>query len=59
MKKMGFVSACKEFFGLKEGQTLTQFAAELKALTPKDKAELSAMFTAVGYEITTDMAQAA
>lgn len=59
MKKMGFVSACKEYFGLKEGQTLTQFAQELKALTAKDKADLSAMFATVGYEISADQALAA
>lgn len=59
MKKMGFVSFCKEYFGLKEGQTLTQFAQELKALTPKDKADLSAMAATVGYEIAVEQPLAA
>lgn len=37
------VALLKEFFGSKPGQTLTEFGAELKALTPEDKAELVAL----------------
>lgn len=37
------VALLKEFFGFKPGQTLTEFGAELKALTPEDKAELVAL----------------
>jgi hypothetical protein len=29
-----------EFFGRKPGQTLTEFAAEIKELSPEEKAEL-------------------
>ena len=34
------VSAIRTFFGLKPGETLGEFMAELKALTPEDKKEL-------------------
>jgi hypothetical protein len=51
MQKMSFVKACKEFFGFKPEQKLAQFAEELKALTAKDRAELSGMFPSVGIEI--------
>lgn len=33
-------SVLKEYFGLKEGQGLADFVAEIKKLTPEDKAEL-------------------
>jgi hypothetical protein len=33
----------KEFFGLNPGQTPKEFGAEMKALTPEDKAELVAL----------------
>lgn len=41
MSTMSFTKACKEYFGTKPGQKLTEFAAELKALTPEDKAEMA------------------
>jgi len=34
---MTFIAAMKDFFGMKDGQTLTQFSAELKALDEKEK----------------------
>ncbi len=36
-----FTKATKEFFGLKDGETLTEFVGELKQLTPEDKAEMA------------------
>lgn len=36
-----FAAAAKRFFGLKDGQSLLQFAQELKGLTQKDKEELA------------------
>lgn len=36
-----FVAACKNFFGFKEGQTLSEFGAELKQLTHEDKMEIA------------------
>ena len=37
---MGFVVACSKFFGSKPGQSLLQFAGEVRQLTDKDKEEL-------------------
>ena len=37
-----FMSACRDFFGLKEGQTSMDFAKEVKALTEADRAEITA-----------------
>ncbi len=51
MKQRTFTVACKEFFGFHEGQSLSQFAAELKQLTEKDRADLTEMFKSIGYEI--------
>ena len=45
-----FVAACKNFFGMLPGQTLQEFAKELKALTPDDKAELIVLFRSVGID---------
>lgn len=52
MKLMAFVAACKDYFGLKPGQTLGEFAQEIKALTEEDRAWFKAEFTKVGYQIT-------
>lgn len=39
--KTSFMSACKNFFGLKHGQkTPLQFGQEVKALTPEDRADM-------------------
>jgi hypothetical protein len=46
-----FVVACKEFFGFKPGQGLQDFAAEVKALSPKDRADLVGEFAKIGIEI--------
>ena len=40
---LSFAIACKRFFGTKEGQTLKDFAEELKTLTPSDRDELAAL----------------
>lgn len=47
-KTMGFMARCKVFFGFHEGQSLGDFAKEIKALSTKDKEELCAMFNAAG-----------
>lgn len=52
LKTCSFVQACREFFGILPNQTLPQFAAELRTLTPADKAELIEMFRSVGYDAT-------
>lgn len=40
MRTISFMSACMEFFGVREGQTKLQFGQEVKALTEADRAEL-------------------
>lgn len=50
---MGFTKAARDFFGLKEGQKLTAFAAELKELPYEDKVELAKLLTEeLGIEVT-------
>lgn len=51
MKKLTFMAACKDYFGLKEGQTSLQFAHEIKQLTEQDRAEIKEGLEGVGYEI--------
>lgn len=51
MKETTWAGACREYFGLKTGQTLQEFVAELKQLTEADKAELIALFPSVGFTI--------
>lgn len=50
-KRMTFMAACKDFFGLKHGQTALDFGKEIKALTDADKAEIKAGLEQSGYEI--------
>lgn len=45
-----FVMACKQFFGFLPGETLQEFAAELRQLTPKDKQDLIAEFARIGID---------
>lgn len=50
---MKFAMAMRQFFGFKQGETLSQFVQELKALTPEDKAELCEMLSEeLGVEVT-------
>lgn len=51
LKSMGFMAACKHYFGLKPGQGLSDFMKEVKELTPKDREDLKALFPSVGYSI--------
>ena len=52
-KQATFAAAMKEFFGLKPGQSLQGFAAELKALSDEEKAFFRAGLEQNGYQITT------
>lgn len=53
MKELSFMQACRDFFGMKSGQTTMQFAAECKELTPDDRKEIAAGLEATGnYKIT-------
>ena len=47
----GFTSAMAKFFGRKEGQTLPEFAAELRTLTPDDRVEFANGLRINGYDI--------
>lgn len=47
-----FVQACREFFGKLPNQTLQEFAAELRQLTPEDKAEMVILFRGIGIDAT-------
>jgi hypothetical protein len=47
-KPMGFAARMKTFFGFLPGQGLPGFAAELRALTPDEKAWFAAEFNAAG-----------
>jgi len=56
-KKMTFMMACRDYFGLHPGQTNMAFAEEIKALTPDDKTEIAAGLQANGYQIMQSAAQ--
>lgn len=45
-----FVALAKEHLSI-PGETLPQFAAELKRLTAQDRADLTAGFEAMGYKV--------
>lgn len=51
MIRSTLVKACKEYFGFKPGQNLTDFMNEVKALTPEDRAYFKREFVKAGYEI--------
>lgn len=50
-KKLTFMQACKDFFGMHPNQTPVQFAKELKELTESDRADIKAGLENNGYEI--------
>lgn len=52
MEKVAFPVAMKRFFGLMPGQTVANFAAELKALTDADRAEFKTLLRGVGFDVT-------
>jgi hypothetical protein len=52
MEKHSFVAACNKYFGRKEGQNLTEFQAELKALSIEDREYFKREFLKVGIEVT-------
>ena len=51
LKKMTFMAACRDFFGLHQGETFLEFGKEIKALTPEDRAEITEGLKQNGYEI--------
>lgn len=52
LKNCTFIMACREFFGMLPGQTLQEFAKEIRELPTKDKADMIEMFKSVGYDAT-------
>jgi len=51
MVQMTFTKAINTFFGKKDGQTLMELQAEIKALTPEDREYFTREFRTVGIEI--------
>lgn len=52
MNKIKFASACMKFFGRKPGESLLEFAGEVKKLTAEDKAEMAPLLSeALGVEV--------
>ena len=39
-QELGFIAACKAFFGFLPGQTMLEFRDEVQKLTDKDRAEI-------------------
>jgi hypothetical protein len=52
MEKIGLMAALLKYFGKKPGQSNTEFMAEMRALTDKDKSDLTEMLKTVGYDCT-------
>jgi hypothetical protein len=50
-KSRTFISLAKEYLSL-PGESLPQFAAELKKLTDQDRADLRSGFEAMGFSIS-------
>lgn len=48
---LGIMLACMKFFGKHPNQSTPEFAAEVKALTATDVADLKTMFTTMGWSI--------
>jgi hypothetical protein len=45
MQKASFTAAMKQYFGFRKGDTVSQFAVELKALSYQEKMEFWHMLT--------------
>ena len=54
---MTFTKAVREYFGYKEGEKLTEFAQEIRALTDQDKLDL-AQGLAEEFQQTIEVSQA-
>jgi hypothetical protein len=50
MSQSGFVKAMMDFFGLRPGQTVIQFGAELKALSMDEKKEFAQSLRSIGID---------
>lgn len=52
MLESSFMAACREFFGIKSGQSMIDFAKEVKELTPEDREYFKVEFAKIGISIT-------
>ena len=52
MIQMSFTKAIIETFPKRPGQTMADYMAEIKALTPQDRAYFKAEFAKIGIEVT-------
>lgn len=52
LKHTTFIAAMRTFFGMMPGQTLQQFAAEVRELTAKDREDFIGMLRTVGFDAT-------
>ena len=53
MKKVTFVQAMKDYFGIRDGSSNLGFMQEMRDLTDDDKAWFRENLSKVGYEIVT------
>lgn len=51
MKQMTFITAMKDYFGLKANQTAMDFMQEIKTLNPIEREWFRTNLATVGYEI--------
>lgn len=51
MKKMTFITAMKDYFGVRSGQSNLDFMNEIKSLTASDRDWFRTNLATVGYEI--------
>ena len=56
---ISFMQACREFFGVREGQRPLDFGKEVQALAPADRQEIAAGLVANGFDINPDTVVAA
>jgi len=54
---MSFIIAAKKFFGTRTGQSLNEFAAEVRELTQEDREEMAPLLSkALGDEVSSALA---
>ena len=50
MPQVGFVRAMKDYFGLLPGQSIMQFGADLKTLSPEEKLDFAKGLRSIGID---------
>ena len=51
VKPISFIAACRKHFGYRESEGLKEFSEEIKALTPKDREEMTEGFAQIGIAV--------